>query len=740
MSLSVLHLAMLWGLLGVAIPVIIHFLNRRRATVVDWGAMQFLELGHRAQRRFQITEMLLLIGRMLLLGLVALALARPFWTANEAAAATASATSNERRDVALILDGSASMDRKGDGTTPRIQALKWIREFIKRLGPGDSVALLVANDRVRLILDPPSFDRARIEASLKEIPPSRGSSDLPSALAESLRILEKSQNPTRDVVILTDGQRVAWRPGETQRWALLRELHARLPVKPRIWSVALNANAASEGADGAVGPLELSRGLVSPAMPITVSTTITNAGPGSMTRTADLLVDNVVEPGSSRVVGPIPSGGKTSAFFPVSIISPGSHVVSVRLVPGDDPLPGNDQADRPIEVTSALPVLLVDGEPGAEPLSSESAFVRAALAPTGDDTPQVKTTVIEHARGWNAGALEDQKVLVLANVDSLRPEQVAAVANFLGNGGGVLIAPGDRTNATLANELLFQGGQGWLPARLGEPKGDLARREVVAHPAPRSFDGPALIPFGQSDDAPLREADLFSYRVLEPTNRPPAAAVTARLDTGDPWIVERQFRKGRVILLAGPIDAEGGTLPVNPDFVPWIHELVFHLADPFARLRALSPGEPIVFDLSPAPAKKVNAILVTTPSGTTVRAMIEHATGRARIKLEDTSEPGIYRFALPEPSGPRHILITADGRESSAEALAPAEAVRLSEGWPLRFESDPSRLANRLYATGRRGPSEVWRYLVLAALGGLCLEVWMTRQLVRTRGVAEAVE
>ncbi len=48
------HLAnplMLLGLLGVAIPIIIHLLNRRRAVTVDWGAMQFLDLGRAPDAR-----------------------------------------------------------------------------------------------------------------------------------------------------------------------------------------------------------------------------------------------------------------------------------------------------------------------------------------------------------------------------------------------------------------------------------------------------------------------------------------------------------------------------------------------------------------------------------------------------------------------------------------------------------------------------------------------------------------
>ena len=40
--MTFLNWAMLAGMAVVAIPIIIHLLNRRRATVVDWGAMRFL--------------------------------------------------------------------------------------------------------------------------------------------------------------------------------------------------------------------------------------------------------------------------------------------------------------------------------------------------------------------------------------------------------------------------------------------------------------------------------------------------------------------------------------------------------------------------------------------------------------------------------------------------------------------------------------------------------------------------
>ena len=41
--MTFLNWFMLLGLAGVAIPIIIHLLNRSRSRVVDWGAMRFLE-------------------------------------------------------------------------------------------------------------------------------------------------------------------------------------------------------------------------------------------------------------------------------------------------------------------------------------------------------------------------------------------------------------------------------------------------------------------------------------------------------------------------------------------------------------------------------------------------------------------------------------------------------------------------------------------------------------------------
>ncbi len=741
-GLGVLNAAMLLGLAGVAIPLVIHLFNRRNDPVVEWAAMQFLEFSPRERRRLNLAEVLLMLARMGLLAAVALALARPFWTARPAGAAAGSAApgsaapggdSGPRRDVVLILDGSGRMGRQAGGSTPHDRSIAWARAFVRRLRPGDSVAVLVAKDRVRALVDPPSFDLDRVDRALAEAPSARGSGDLPAALGEAFRILEGTRNPARDVVVLADGRRSAWRPGDVGRWSLLRDLRRRMPTPPRIWAPSFEAAAAGDDPgppDGSVGPLELSRALLTPGLAVEVTAAIANAGPGPMTRPAELVVDGVPVPGSSRPVGPIPAGGKSPVTFRATFETPGSHLVAVRLAPDDDPLPVDDESARPVTVAPALDVLLVDGEPGPEPLGGEVDFLRAALAPTGDPSPLVRATTVA-ARDFRPEALRGRRVAVLANVDRLGPEAAAAVAAFVESGGGLLVAPGDRTDADALNDGPGQDGKGWLPARLGPLQGDFAARQAVAHPAPATFDGPALGPLGKGDAPALGRAGLFAYRALAPA---PGATVAARLDTGDPWVVERPYGKGRVALLAGPVDAEGGTLPVNPDFVPWSHELIAHLASGADATRPLKPGEALTFDLDPPPPPNVATLPLTTPSGATIALPVLRSGDTARARHADTTEAGIYRLALPTPPGAAlYAAVLGDDREGDPAPLEPAEADALARGWPLAFDPDPARLADRILAGDRARRNEVWQGLILAALAALCLEVWLTRRMIRAQ-------
>src|SRR5438270_8189274 len=124
--MSVFTGMMLTGLAAVAIPPIIHLLNRRRHDVVDWGAMQFLQVSEVTRRRLLIEELLLMLLRMGLIAVLVLALADPFSDEN-----LLSAGQRTNRDVVLVIDGSASISFKSvDGKSAHDQAQEWAKDFL----------------------------------------------------------------------------------------------------------------------------------------------------------------------------------------------------------------------------------------------------------------------------------------------------------------------------------------------------------------------------------------------------------------------------------------------------------------------------------------------------------------------------------------------------------------------------------------------------------------------------------
>ncbi len=62
--------------------------------------------------------------------------------------------------------------------------------------------------------------------------------------------------------------------------------------------------------------------------------------------------------------------------------------------------------------------------------------------------------------------------MLLANVRKLDDDQVRALEEFVQNGGGLLIFPGNRIDAAWYERALFKDGKGLLPLALGALEGD----------------------------------------------------------------------------------------------------------------------------------------------------------------------------------------------------------------------------------------------------------------------------
>src|SRR4051794_33818038 len=212
MTFGLVNVWMLLGLCGLAVPPLIHLLNRRRYQVVDWGAMQFLEVSQTTRRRLLLDELLLMLVRMAILAAVVLALAGP----QVASPLPTGVAGRPPRAVVVLIDGSASM-ACGDPArpSPHETARDKVRQLLDELQPGDTVALFQVRQQVVPLVGTLSRDLAFVRQRLDELSAPAGGCRWPDAVQHAQELLRKSTAARRDIVILTDGQRHSWADSDT---------------------------------------------------------------------------------------------------------------------------------------------------------------------------------------------------------------------------------------------------------------------------------------------------------------------------------------------------------------------------------------------------------------------------------------------------------------------------------------------------------------------------------------------
>jgi hypothetical protein len=751
--------AMLIGLAAVAIPVLIHLLNRRRYEIVNWGAMHFLQISAATRRRILIEEILLLLLRMGLIALLVLAMAAPY--ADSPALARLGPKSN--RDVVLILDGSCSMGYAGTEGTAHERAKKWATAFISQLTAGDSVALIQAKQQVVPVVGELSHDVERVRASITRLLSPRGGCDWPRAVQEAFKMLADSKRPQQEIIILTDGQRNGWADEDSLlRWESLGKQGAMLsrPVQvsgpddistgprkhaTRIRVINLDPHRPGSPPNWALAPLLLLHGEQKYQRPHRLYLEVD----GRPVRDFDTPVEAPLEK------------GQLPLSFRHQLTEPGSHLVSLIVEPDPPPdqrslgyalkdrLPCDNRQDLAIEVVHALPVLIVDGGTRPAPRNRGSDFLRDALAPARDQTPVVVARVVSPlefdpallTRDLDKKAGTKPRVLVLCNVARLLVRQQQAITQFLEAGGGVLVTLGDRVDARHCNEQLYRSGEGWLPARLETIAGDENKPEQAVSPLPSSFFHPALELFREAAGG-LGEARFPRWWQVAVPRRNTASVPVASLSNGDPFFVERSYQKGRVILCTVPMDNSWRTnLPELPAFAPLAHELIYYLAGGRAAVHNFQPGQPLVY--RPEPNEPPNALTLQPPEGdakplvfvpsageTGYAAQLRQEMDEAVVVYEQTHETGVYRLTV---AGGRTVYYVsqADPRESDLTACTDADRQRVAQYLPMTYENEVEALQAALPDTLPR--QELWWWFFVGVMVLLCGEVWLTRRILKRR-------
>ena len=205
--MNVLNSLPLWGslaALGIALPILLHLLNKARPKKVSWAAMELIQRTSKNRaRKIKLEDWLIMALRCLALFLAALAMMRLVFTNEEAL------SSVTPRELILVLDASYSMNH-GQFESRFDLAKKRAVEAVESLPVGSKVSLIAMGRETEVLFrhgDPEVDDLKRRLDSLQAQPVEL---NLAEGLSQIESLVEESDLSGQEVLFLTDGQKQSW--------------------------------------------------------------------------------------------------------------------------------------------------------------------------------------------------------------------------------------------------------------------------------------------------------------------------------------------------------------------------------------------------------------------------------------------------------------------------------------------------------------------------------------------------
>ncbi|MFN8058202.1 MAG: BatA domain-containing protein [Vicinamibacterales bacterium] len=605
--LSFLFPLFLAGAAAVAVPFVLHLLNKDEAPEVEFPAVRFIKSAPvERSRKHRPRDLILLAIRMSALVLLALAFARPYFTAATAAA-------SPRADLVLV-DVSYSMGgaaREGAWRDAAIQALD--------RAPADAPVGVIAFDDSARVVAPLGADRQVARKAIQALTAGYGGTNYRAALAAAAAELG---GRTGQVTVITDSQARGWADG-------MGELPPGVEAVPVI-----------------VPPVTENLSLTSVARtPDGVRASVASGGARRRDTVVSVYVgDRVVQ--SRQVV--VEAGQTADVSLAVALPDAGVGRVAIR---DDGGLPGDDERFVVLEPAPPINVRVITSD--ASSLGRSAFYVERALAVTELPRPvRAETWPGTRVQAVTDDELSSSDVLIVLGTRGVDRRTRDRVREWVGKGGGLFIALGSAVDNGAFTLLLGEEAQlSFVEPDATAPETSLAPADV-RHPIFRSFGAQRGL---------LGQPRFRRVVTLEPTD---GVGVLARFTSGRPALVERRLDRGRVLVFASDLGAEWNDLPRRPSFVPFLSETVGYLAGGRRVIREVTMAEaPGGVERKPglvaAPGDAAPLVLNVDPAEADVSAESGEAFGAhlvvgAPVVSRDASkeaarhedEQGLWRYGL----------------------------------------------------------------------------------------------
>ena len=696
------------GAIGASIPLILHLLNRERARRLVFSTVRFIQMSHQTNvRRHKLKRLLLLLMRILMLALLGLAFARPFF----ADAPEFTQKTGGKRNAVIILDTSYSMQYEGVLENGKKEAAA----ILDGLDASDAACLILSSDNARVVA-PLGSELAHIRTALNNAETSNEHTDYLDAMQTADEILQPIPIGEKQVYLIADMQKRGWENFiETDKLSPDIQIHFVdvRTEKPQNYAITQIS----------VPPVVLKEQKASQLV-----ARVRNFGDEPVENLqVRLFIDgNVID----SVELDIEPDDLADAVFKVEFQDEATHTGWIELP--EDALSIDNKRYFTLQSLQSIKVHAVREEPRTRGRyqTVETFFMKKALA-SGSDAVQIDFT--ESVSVPNASTLASVDVLILADVADLSSGEAERVKAYVSAGGGLIVTVGNNIGADTYKQRL--GGEtGLMPCDFVQAVGDALDREQFRVLATVKYEHPIFVPFKEPNHGDFGKARFYRIFQAVPTKD---ATVIAAYDDGSPALFEKPYGTlGRVLCFTSTIDREWNDLPIRAVYLPFLHESIKYLAlkdvDAAPNYRVGDSVELKVSDEENGDAARSREIAVFNPNNVETRLQRNEDTTEAAspssVFYDETAVPGIYSVHT-SGTAPYYFIVNVDTTESDLAARDVEELTSMLKGAADESVAEkPTAELVAQYHEDVEKSQNVWIYLMLAVFALAVTEMFLANR------------
>jgi hypothetical protein len=685
-----LYPGILWGLLALAIPLIIHLFNFRRTKKVYFTNVAFLKKVETETSSFRkLKQWLIMASRMLFLAALVLAFAQPFLPAQN----SQSVNSTAKGINGLYLDNSLSMQNATDNKRFIDLAAVKIDELLSLFKNQQNIQLSTNDFSGE---DQFANNASKVRDRLTDVQFSTQSRTLAAVYKRQMGMAEKeTESKSNNFFWFSDFQK--------STAGRLKDL--KIDSTNRVYLVPVQGEVSR---NVFVDSIWLSSPFVREMQNALLYVKVFNSGNEPIDNMPVKLMMDGVQTSTSSVT--VSANGFATASFNFTLRKKGQHRGSVSF--DDQPITFDNEAFFVMDVSPSINILHLFEE------KSSTDYIAKLY-----DNDSLFNFQQANARNIDLARIEKSDLVILEGVRTIDENINAALNTYVKGGGNLVLIPNSKPDILSYQKLAAELGIGSLTGLMDSIKVD-KRIELEVPDKNVAF-------FADVFEQSLSNASLNLPRVQPVIQWQGVGERLLLLKSGKSYLSKTGFKDGNFYLLGSPLDKTFGNFAEHALFVPTLYKIAalsikaqklahtfnegtISIPFPNAPKNAVYSLKKDDFEILPIQRIVGNNLLLELPNATDLEENQSLDAGFYELQVN-----GVTQTTL----GLNH-----DSKESRMGNYTPDELRAIFDGQSNVVVFDNIQDGDFISSFAEQNfGKQLWKYLIYAALAFLLIEILLVR-------------